>query len=581
MFRFSPNPNRAHLINWHEWGSEAFEEAQRQDKLVMLYLGAFWCGICQRMDETTLSVDETITLLNGYFIPVRVEDAQRPDLNVRYSQNGWPTIIFMTPQGDYLASTNYMPPSEFCDVLAQLYQTYTDNRQELVKSLAQAKEQSSATEESTGPGTPRPAIVAEIEDTLLGIADPIYGGYGPDHKFLHPEAHEFLLSRYHVTGETAFVDHVALTLDQMARSRTHDEEDGGFHRYSSKRDWTEPHQEKLLADHAELLRTYLHMLVITGEPRYEDMAREMIAFMDNRLSDDDGVAFLGCQDYVRAVTRRVSENEVAPDREPGSTFWVIDDWVYTDANAQAVSSYLNAYRLLGEPRLKVRALSTLEFIWNSCHDADGRLCHYFDGKPNAPGLLIDKVRVASALLDAHAVTGDDTHLERAKALGHRILDEHNNPSGGFYDISQKGPGHLQFQLTLLTENGLTASLMLRLHDVTGDDAFGDGAGSALGAFTGDLSAYGVFASDFGVAVASFMSPPLTVTLEAAAGDVGARLLEQDAMTRLSHYRLNWKYQIRTDDSDAALYLGGSDARVGPVREPAELTSELLAAAYQL
>jgi len=533
------------------------------------------------MDETTLSIDETITLLNAYFIPVRVEDAQRPDLNVRYSQNGWPTIVFMTPQGDYLASTNYMPPSDFCDVLAQLYQTYTDNRQELVKSLAQAKEQSSASEESTGPSTPRPAIVAEIEDTLLGIVDPIYGGYGPDHKFLHPEAHEFLLSRYHATGETAFVDHVALTLDQMARSRTHDDEDGGFHRYSSKRDWTEPHKEKLLADHAELLRTYLHMLVITGEPRYEDMAREMITFMDSRLSDDDGVAFLGCQDYVRAVTRRVSEKEGGPDREPGTTFWVIDNWVYTDANAQAVSSYLNAYRILGEPRLKARALSTLEFIRNSCHDADGRLCHYFDGKPSAPGLLIDKVRVASALLDALAVTGDDSHLGRAKALGLRILDEHRNPAGGFYDISQNGPGHLQYQLTLLTENGLTASLMLRLYDATGDDAFSDGAGWALGAFTGDLSVYGVFASDFGVAMANFMSPPLTVTLEAAVGDVGAQLLELDAMNRLSHYRLNWKYQLSSEDSDSALYLGDGDTRVGPVREPAELTSELLTAVHQL
>ena len=72
MFRFSPNPNRAHLIGWRAWGADAFEEARRQDKLVMLFLGAFWCGICRRMDETTLSVDEKIKLLNAYFIPVRV-----------------------------------------------------------------------------------------------------------------------------------------------------------------------------------------------------------------------------------------------------------------------------------------------------------------------------------------------------------------------------------------------------------------------------------------------------------------------------------------------------------------------------
>jgi len=66
MFRFSVRPNRAHMIDWREWGEDAFEEARGQDKLVVLFIAAFWCGFCQRMDETALSNDETIALLNGY-----------------------------------------------------------------------------------------------------------------------------------------------------------------------------------------------------------------------------------------------------------------------------------------------------------------------------------------------------------------------------------------------------------------------------------------------------------------------------------------------------------------------------------
>jgi uncharacterized protein YyaL (SSP411 family) len=69
MFRFSPNPNRAHLIKWLEWGSGAFQKARKRDKPMMLYLGAFWRAFCQRMDETSLSDDENIALLNAYFIP--------------------------------------------------------------------------------------------------------------------------------------------------------------------------------------------------------------------------------------------------------------------------------------------------------------------------------------------------------------------------------------------------------------------------------------------------------------------------------------------------------------------------------
>ena len=99
MFRFSVRPNRAHLVNWREWGEDAFEEARQQNKLVVLYIAAFWCGFCQRMDETALSDDETIALLNAFFVPIRVEESQRPDVDLRYNQNGWPTISFLTPDG--------------------------------------------------------------------------------------------------------------------------------------------------------------------------------------------------------------------------------------------------------------------------------------------------------------------------------------------------------------------------------------------------------------------------------------------------------------------------------------------------
>ena len=61
MFRFSVRPNQAHLIDWREWGPEAFQEAQDQNKPVMVFLAAFWCGFCQRMDEPSLSEDDTIS----------------------------------------------------------------------------------------------------------------------------------------------------------------------------------------------------------------------------------------------------------------------------------------------------------------------------------------------------------------------------------------------------------------------------------------------------------------------------------------------------------------------------------------
>ena len=119
MIRFSPNPNRANLIRWHEWSDDAFTKAQAEDKPVMLFLTAFWCRFCQRMDEGAFSDDENIALLNAYFVAVRVEDTQRPDVNTRYNLNGWPTIAFMAPAGELLGVTNYLPSEEFGNLLAQ------------------------------------------------------------------------------------------------------------------------------------------------------------------------------------------------------------------------------------------------------------------------------------------------------------------------------------------------------------------------------------------------------------------------------------------------------------------------------
>ncbi|MCH7802111.1 MAG: thioredoxin domain-containing protein, partial [Chloroflexi bacterium] len=170
MFRFSPNPNRANLVNWREWGQEAFKEAHQQDRLVMLYIGAFWCGFCQGMDETTLSNDETITLLNAYFIPIRVENAQRPDIDARYNQDGWPSIAFITPQGHHMGTVNYMPPDEFCNVLVHLYQTYQAQKAEI---QASASQQASPTTGSNQVSRLRTSAVSEISTILMELADPV------------------------------------------------------------------------------------------------------------------------------------------------------------------------------------------------------------------------------------------------------------------------------------------------------------------------------------------------------------------------------------------------------------------------
>ena len=127
-FRFSPRPNRAHEIRWHEWGPEAFEEARGQDKPILLSLSAVWCHWCHVMDETSYSDEAVIQYINDQFVPVRVDNDQRPDINLRYNMGGWPTTAFLTPEGDILTGATYLPPERMRELLPQLAAHYQGNR---------------------------------------------------------------------------------------------------------------------------------------------------------------------------------------------------------------------------------------------------------------------------------------------------------------------------------------------------------------------------------------------------------------------------------------------------------------------
>jgi uncharacterized protein len=493
MIRFSPNPNRANLIRWHEWDDEAFRQAQEQDKPLMLFLTAFWCRFCQRMDEGAFSDDENIALLNAYFVAIRAEDTQRPDVNTRYNLNGWPTIAFMAPQGELLGATNYLPSEEFGNLLARLYTGYQEKKDEIRSAGKTSGETSSDTPAAVTREHPNDSTLSEVTTVIMELADRVHGGYGRGQKFIHPEANDFLLSRYEATKDASYLDHVCLTLDRMREGEVHDQEEGGYFRTCSNEDWSRPHREKLLSEQAGLLTNCLRAFRITQRSEYLRMAEDIIGYIDRKLSDSPNQSFYGCEDFLR--------NETPKNPSDGEYFTIIDNCVYTDANAQAIGAYLQATEILGEPSYRARALKALDFLWDHCRCRDGGMFHYFDGAAHVPGLLNDQARMGNALLQAHKATGETKYLERAKQLAEFILARLKNPTGGYYDIAVSGPAYLSFRLTLIEQNGAAASFFLALAEAAGELRYRDAAIWALSAFKGDFSSYGIHAAGFGQALA--------------------------------------------------------------------------------
>lgn len=464
----------------------------------MLYLGAFWCGICQRMDETTFSSEEVIALLNAYFVPVRVEDAHRPDIDVRYNENGWPTIVFMNASGDYLAAVNYLSPGDFSDILVRVHVAH--------ERQGGAGQGSAAAQETPKSGANaaqlRPEAVQEISEAILAQADPVYGGYGPDRKFPHCEANEFLLERYARTADHRGLNHVRLTLFKMRESKTHDEE-GGFFRYSSKRDWSEPHREKLLGDHAGLLVNALHVFELTRESYFEAMAREIIDCLAHGFHDAVHPYFHGCRDYIRLVPGRALPDG-ATRHEAKGMFSLADPWLYTDANARTVSAYLRASRQLGREDCQECALETLRFLQQRCRDGSRGMAHCVDGPPGAAGLLADQVAMGRALVEGFEASGEAAFIDDAEALAAFVETHLTNPAGGFFDIAEKGPARLYYPLTLLTENGAAALFFVKLYNATRKEQYRNAAEWALKCFAGNFADYGLHAAEYGLGLQAFL-----------------------------------------------------------------------------
>src|SRR5580700_5718657 len=135
-FRFSPRPNRAAEIGWMQWGADAFARAHEQDRPILLSISAVWCHWCHVMDETTYSDPTVIETINRQFIPIRVDNDRRPDINARYNMGGWPTTAILTPGGDPITGATYMPPAQLGRTLQQVAEFYRSHKDEIAERVA-------------------------------------------------------------------------------------------------------------------------------------------------------------------------------------------------------------------------------------------------------------------------------------------------------------------------------------------------------------------------------------------------------------------------------------------------------------
>jgi len=302
-------------VKWHEWCAEAFTAAKESNKPILLDIGAVWCHWCHVMDRESYESVDTAAIINEHFIAVKVDRDERPDVDARYQtavhaisgQGGWPLTAFLTPDGHPFFGGTYFPPENrygrlgFPAVLQSVARAWKERRDEAVESAGSVMEAIAHQESYAGrTGEISPAIIEAILDSAFSMFDRDHGGFGSQPKFAHPGALDLILDAIVRTTDSARkeqLENVArVTLQKMATGGVYDQLAGGFHRYSVDAHWIVPHFEKMSYDNSELLKNYAHAAQVFNDPFFAAIARDIVRWVDEWLSDREHGGFYASQD---------------------------------------------------------------------------------------------------------------------------------------------------------------------------------------------------------------------------------------------------------------------------------------------
>ena len=290
-------------VDWYPWGQEALSRAKQENKPILLSIGYSACHWCHVMERESFENQDIAGLMNRYFVNIKVDREERPDLDEIYMQattamnqghGGWPMTVFLTPDQEPIFAGTYFPPTDrygrpgFGTILKNIGEGWLKDQANIVQ---QAGRFTTRLRAALQPASPLAVGAAEIEDAVKQFArdfDARYGGFGQAPKFPPATGLSFLLRQYHWSREGKILSMVTKTLDGMAAGGLYDHIGGGFARYSTDDEWLVPHFEKMLYDNALLARTYVEAYQITGENRYRQVATETLDYILREMTAPEG-----------------------------------------------------------------------------------------------------------------------------------------------------------------------------------------------------------------------------------------------------------------------------------------------------
>jgi uncharacterized protein len=399
-------------VKWQPWSAAAFARARDEGRPVLLLLTVPWSEGSAALERALAEDGPLAEVVNHSFVPVRVDAERRPDISDRYDAGGWPTVAFLTPDGDVLTADARTDEDGLRRLCIRVADAYRGRRP---ASSAAAR---GPTPRMSGAQLTRPDPIVAFVGAAREEFDETHAGFGTGPKFPHAAALRALLN--YVSGrrgahDTRVREITRRSLDAI--DALHDPAEGGVFRHARSRDWSDSVREKLLDDQAALLDVYVVAAKVLDEHRYLARAADIVRFVTTRLAQPEG-GFSG---------------SATPD--------AIDQTLYVDSNARIATALLHVAQASHDEALARTAVSGLERVLLAAYRPSEGAAHWVDpdGSVGRERLLADQVAVAETMLTAHEVGHDDTHLMMAEELMLGALRRHWHAAGwSFRDVPADG-----------------------------------------------------------------------------------------------------------------------------------------------
>ena len=446
-------------VDWYTWNDGALKASKSEDKPILLSIGYSSCHWCHVMAHESFEDERTAEIMNSYFINIKVDREERPDLDNIYMQavqsitgkGGWPMTVFLLPDGRPFYGGTYFPPDNryglpsFKQVMDTVQKAYINRRDEVEKTASDLKNALNNNNfEDTKKDVLDPEILEQAAVNLKKGFDWKNGGFGNSPKFPVPMNLEFFLRMYDENKPEThdYLKMVSLTLEKMARGGIYDQVGGGFHRYSVDEKWLVPHFEKMLYDNAQLSRIYLHAWQFTDNEFFKNIAIEIYDYIIREMTspeagfysaadaDTDGMEgrfFIWNSDELQKILGR--------DYELAEELWGINMGPnFEGFNILFVSvedSYLKEKFNISKPELKEKIKKMKQKLYDYRIKRTNPGC---DDKiiTSWNGMMLASFAEAARLLD------NDVFRDVSLKAGNFILENLTTPEGKILHIYKNG-----------------------------------------------------------------------------------------------------------------------------------------------